>query len=631
MCREIVENVLSGTKAGFKSILSFKHQIKRKKMDNQKSKSTLSAILLSLTMMVAALGVSTAVAAEKKMVKDPTTGKMVTAPEYGGTFTGVYGYTGWPGRTDSWFGGGAGYLVSGVIEKLGIGNWGIDRDEFNFHPLFMPVSAITGLLAESWETPDDKTFIFHIRQGVHWHDKPPMNGRELTAYDVEYNFHRYFGLGSGFTEPSPHLLTSGEFVSIPYESITATDKWTVVFKLKEVYLPALKDTLTHWGAYINPREVIEEHGDVNDWRNVVGTGPWMLTDLVEGSSYSYTKNPDYWRDDEKYPGNRLPYCDELRMLLMPEEATRLAALRSGKVDHLGFISGYLTSIDQVESLRRINPEIELTSWDYRSDLAFGFNQRVPSPPANDIRVRHALQMALDLETVNNTYFKGYAQWIPQGLLGKDVIGYNNPFEEWPEEVKQYWIYDPEGAEKLLDEAGYPRGADGIRFKVPLMHGEFADLGYTELAATYWREIGIDVEIWLADRATWSGMLREHTLEGLFSGQVAGLDYPPLVPPVWYQSEGWSPTGVQDPVYDAMYAAAAAATTIEEQIRLVKEADMYIIKKHWYIWGPKNPVFNATQPWVIGYNGEGEMGRQDRSAALFARLWIDSELKEAMGY
>ena len=114
MCRKIVENVLSGTKAGFKSILSFKHQIKRKKMDNQKSKSTLSAILLSLTMMVAALGVSSAVAAEKKMVKDPTTGKMVTAPEYGGTFTGVYGYTGWPGRTDSWFGGGAGYYSSSV-------------------------------------------------------------------------------------------------------------------------------------------------------------------------------------------------------------------------------------------------------------------------------------------------------------------------------------------------------------------------------------------------------------------------------------------------------------------------------------------------------------------------------------
>ena len=86
--RGIVENVLSGTKAGFKSILNFEHAIERKKMDTQKSKSTFSATLLTLTLMVAALGVSSAaVAAEKKMVKDPTTGKMVSAPEWCGTLT----------------------------------------------------------------------------------------------------------------------------------------------------------------------------------------------------------------------------------------------------------------------------------------------------------------------------------------------------------------------------------------------------------------------------------------------------------------------------------------------------------------------------------------------------------------
>ena len=97
--RAIVENVLSGIKAGFKSILNFEHAIERKKMENQKSSSTLSAILLTLTLMVAALGVSSAaMAAEKKMVKDPTTGKMVSAPEYGGTitFNGFAIATDWP-------------------------------------------------------------------------------------------------------------------------------------------------------------------------------------------------------------------------------------------------------------------------------------------------------------------------------------------------------------------------------------------------------------------------------------------------------------------------------------------------------------------------------------------------------
>ena len=87
--------------------------------------------------------------------------------------------------------------------------------------------------------------------------------------------------------------------------------------------------------YILPAEVIERYGDYKDWRNVVGTGPWMLTDYVEGASKSYIKNPDYYGFDEKYPENRLPYADEMRAPLMPEEATRISALRTGKLDIVG--------------------------------------------------------------------------------------------------------------------------------------------------------------------------------------------------------------------------------------------------------------------------------------------------------
>ena len=115
--------------------------------------------------------------------------------------------------------------------------------------------AYRGALAESWDTPDPLTYIFHIRQGVHWHDKAPMNGRELTAKDVEYNFHRLTGLGSGFTEPTK---APGMIQDVPIESITATDKWTVVFKLKEPYLNApiiIQDNSVNW---IYPPEVIEE-------------------------------------------------------------------------------------------------------------------------------------------------------------------------------------------------------------------------------------------------------------------------------------------------------------------------------------------------------------------------------------
>ena len=91
----------------------------------------------------------------------------------------------------------------------------------------------------------------------------------------------------------------------------------------------------------------------------------------------------------------------------------------------------------------------------------------------------------------------------------------------------------------------------------------------------------------------------------------------------------TPPNANDPVFDAMYDAAEAATTLEEQGRLHNEADMYIIEKHWWIPFPRVPSFNVTQPWLIGYNGEIE-GALDRTAK-FARLWIDSALKAEMGH
>ena len=118
------------------------------------------------------------------------------------------------------------HLVN-VLEKLGGGNWGIDRDEWDHASGPTPLSTIIGKLAESWETPDDTTMIFQIRDGVRWHDKAPMNGRELTAHDVEFTFHRMLGLGD-FSEAGPSTLgVANELLDLPVESIAATDDSTL--------------------------------------------------------------------------------------------------------------------------------------------------------------------------------------------------------------------------------------------------------------------------------------------------------------------------------------------------------------------------------------------------------------------
>ena len=84
-----------------------------------------------------------------------------------------------------------------------------------------------------------------------------------------------------------------------------------------------------------------------------------------------------------------------------------------------------------------------------------------------------------------------------------------------------------------------------------------------------------------------------------------------------------------PQYDALYDEMVAATTIEQQTRPIREMDMRHIEQSWIIWGPIAPVFSVHQPWVMGYGGEGGFGRQ-QYLNVWARLWVDSQLKAEMG-
>ena len=555
--RGLVENVLSGMKAGFKSILNiFKHPKRESRMFNQKSSSTLITTLLALILGASVFMAGQVWAAE--MVKDPSTGKMVTAPEYGGTLTLPYNQKDLAPIDPFYDGGRPAWWISGVNDKLAhMGNWAIDRDEFGFNSGFFPLDVMTGNLVESWETPDPLTIVFHIRKGVHWQDKPPMNGRALTAQDVEFTFRRIKGWGK---EGEP--LQQFDIFRMPVESITATDKWTVVVKMEEPSLEAVPSFASGTMAFILPPEVIEQHGDYRDWRNVVGTGPFMLTDVVEGVSMTRTKNPDYWGHDEKYPENRLPYVDEVRSLFMGDEATLLAALRSGQIDMLHYYGGTtIGSMDTVRSLQRTNPELQLGQIWVANVSAAAMNIR--KPPFDDIRVRQAMQMALDLETINETYYGGFANTTPKGVMGHELTGFYVPFEEWPEELKKTYRYDPEGAEALLDAAGYPRGADGVRFKTSYVLRNVFDIGIIEVLAGYWDAIGVKVEITPVDTPTKFALLTDRSYEmGTLGG---GSSVSPSVIVGWYSWVAKDTTaevaGGGSPEADAAHDGFFAATTV----------------------------------------------------------------------
>ena len=593
---------------------------------------TCLAVLCGLVLTATGLGASPAgeeepaAAMEKEMVLDPATGEMVSAPEYGGTLTYATGGAA-PVNADTHFLHVQAMVTGATTEKLGIMDWAIDRDEFSFRNTYIPLSVYRPHLAESWDTPDPLTIIFNIRQGVHWQDKAPMNGREFTADDVVFNLHRLLGLGE-FAEDGPSPFT---YQRPAGESVTATDRYTVVVKLPEPSAVALGQYLGIGLTYMNAPEVIREHGDVKDWRNLVGTGPYLLTDWTDGSSFTFQKNPDYWKDDEKYPGNRLPYIDEIQGLIILEEATYLAGLRTGKIDFLGFPVGVsdITSVEVLESLQKSNPEIVLQAWWDRSENSYAID--ASKPPFDDVRVRQAMQMAIDLEGIDRSVYKGTSAWQPQGIIGEGVSAYFTPFDEWPEEVKKGYRYDPAGAEALLDEAGYPRGADGTRFKTVLNHLYRFPLGFSELAATYWAEIGVDVQINVLDEAGAGPTRSNRTWEGLIY-HTMGNNTEPLgfVRQMVHSSSFEDLHGIRYPELDALLDAAAATDSEEERQRLVKEVDMYTMENHWWIWGPKAGKYMSHQPWVVGFNGETWLGFMDRLTIL-ARLWIDSALKAEMGY
>ena len=554
-------------------------------------------------------------AAGQATVTDPATGRVVAAPRYGGTLTAAAA-TDIPNTDQSIGGAAAGAANSGVVEKLGIGNWAIDRGINPLTAPYLDASHYTGALARHWEVVNAITYRFTVRDGVNWHDKEPMNGRPLTASDVVFNFQRLSGAGP-FDEPPPN---AGRFRQLAFKSLEARGN-QVHIELAEPHADALPIFLDDEYGFILPPEVIAAQGDVADWRTLVGTGPFMLGEWIAGESLGYRRNPAYWGSDEKYPNNPLPYVDELRIVLMPEPSTRIAALRAGRVDYVGAnVATALDGFDEAVNLLAGHPELQAHRYHVRSDQAFAMF--VQDAPFDDIRVRRAMQMALDNDTIAAAIYQGQAQTTPQGVIGRSQPAYVVPYEQWPAELQNAYRYDPEAAEALLDEAGYPRGADGVRFTVPLQWPAWDEIGdYQHLALEYWRAVGVQVEVNTVPGRRWIALLGAGRLHGL-SPAVLGTSSDPLGALQWQEpGHRWNRGQVDDPVFNEWLARARAAVTLDERKEAVRRADYRLIGQHWYTWGPSAPSFNVVQPWVRGFNGDTFLGNGQINA-VFARLWVD---------
>ena len=292
-------------------------------------------------------------------------------------------------------------------------------------------------LAESWETPDELTYFFKLRQGVTFH-----NGAPMTAGDVKYS------LEQAKTPPPP----GGP---VPFlaniASVEATDDATVTITMSKVD-PTLIGVFA-WGGYtpIVPEGIYEQ---INVLSEGVGTGPFRLVEYVQDDRIVYECNPDYWKAG-------VPCVARITLKVLTDEQARVAALRSGEID------GGTFSPDVVQTLEG-DDELTVLTGLTSSPRVIHFNT-VNDVPWRDARVRQAINKVVDRQEIIDKVYGGEAD-----LTGPIPPGYG----DWPltqDEYAAYYANDVEQAKALMAEAGL---ADGFSVTLQAIS---APRDYTQIA------------------------------------------------------------------------------------------------------------------------------------------------------
>jgi peptide/nickel transport system substrate-binding protein len=527
---------------------------------------------------------------------------------------------------DPYFGDKTANINSAWMEKLHTDDWTVNPAVFDYKTCCRPSQYLKGQLAENWEFTEPGTIVFHLRKGIHWQDIPPANGREFIADDVVFHFNRLCGIGGGFTKPSP--LRSAAFKDLI--SVNAPDRYTVVFKWKSPNTEFIIETLLgpDLALWLENPDAVKKWGDVSDWHHAIGTGSFILKDFVSGVSATLAKNNNYWGHDERYPRNKLPYLDTVKYLVLPDDTAALEAMRAGKID---IIDGL--SFKQVQAMQKTNPE--LLQIFTPLPPTFSMDPRIDKAPFNDIRVRKATQMAIDLPEIARTYYQGTVEPYPDTLTSRYMKGWGFPYEEWPQDLKDEYAYNPAAARALLAEAGYPDG-----FKTNIAVEPSTDIDLLQIVKSYLARVGIDLEIRVIKSSEWGSFAKTghkydqmvHAPTGLLGHTAPPIDQLSRLQVGSYNNYGM----IDDPVCTSFYTRALAANSQEEVLLVLREANEYIARKHFTISLLQPMTYSLCQPWVKGFNAQfgstwGVVGGPLMLSFYLGRFWIDQKLKKEMSH
>ena len=320
----------------------------------------------------------------------------------------------------------------------------------------MPDNSMWPSLAESWKVSEDaRVYDFTLRKGVKFH-----NGDPLTAEDVKFSFERYRG-------------TAAASLKERVAAVETPSPTHVRFRLKNPWPDFLLFYTTASGAgWIVPKKYVEKVGDEGFKKAPIGAGPYKFVSFNPGVELVFEAFDQYWR--------KTPSVKRLVFKVIPDEATRLAALKRGEIDVVYSIRGELAEeLQRTPGLTLKPTVIQSPQWVSMLD------QWDPKSPWHDKRVRLAANLAIDRKAINQAITLGHSR------LTYSVI---------PSTFEFFWqppayAFDPAQSKKLLAEAGYPNGFDAGEY--------YMDVAYAnvqEAIANYLQQVGIKSTLRPLERA-----------------------------------------------------------------------------------------------------------------------------------